>query len=316
MDRTETPQIRWHRVTRRALGALERAAAELLPRPVTLSESLRHALRAVAGGDLTGANLLDVLATEEGRALEALVARVRGLVSVGRRALGATPRSAEQLATASVTVAELTGRQRVALDRAVDEVQRMSRRARELQGQAREVAEAADRAALLALNAGIEGMRAGGEAARALTLLGEEIRRLAQRAHVGALDLAAGVGHVEEGSRSALVRLEEAQNTARAAADAATAASVAADEARRTEVEFAGLLDGWRILDDETESLVGSITRAAEQLNREVTQLRGRLRPEDAAAWSALARALGPLDPLTREVPLTDDGTPQGEAPR
>lgn len=316
MDRTESPQLRWQRVTRRALGALERAAAELLPRPVTLSESLRHALRAVAGGDLTVANLLDVLATEEGRALEALVARVRGLVSLGRRSVGSTPRAADQVAGASVKVAELTGRQRVTLDRAVDEVQRLSNRARELQVQAREVAEAADRAALLALNAGIEGMRAGGEAARALTLLGEEIRRLAQRAHTGALDLAAGVNHVEEGARSALGRLEEAQATARAVADAATEASVVADAARRTEAEFATQLEGWRVLDDETESLVGSITRSAEQLSREVVQLRGRIRPEDTSAWTALARALGPLDPLTRPYARSEAPDPPGEDPR
>ena len=315
MDRTDPSQLRWQRVTRRALGALERAAAELLPRPVTLSESLRHALRAVASGDLTVANLLDVLSTEEGRALESLVARVRALVSLGRRALGATPRAAEQVATTSVRVAELAGRQRVALDRAADEVQRLSTRARELQTLAREVAEAGDRAALLSLNAGIEGMRAGGESARALTLLGEEIRRLAQRAHVGALDLAAGVTHLEEGARSALGRLEEAQGTARAVAEAATQASAAADVARRTEAELVEALDGWRVLDDETESLVGSITQAAAQLSREVSQLRARLRPEDVSAWSALTRALGPLDALNRyDGPRsTEDG---GEAPR
>jgi methyl-accepting chemotaxis protein len=315
MDRIDPSQLRWQRVTRRALGALERAAAELLPRPVTLSEALRHALRAVASGDLTVANLLDVLSTEEGRALESLVARVRALVTLGRRALGATPRAAEQVAATSVRVAELMGRQRVTLERTAEEVQRLSTRARELQALAREVAEAGDRAALLSLNAGIEGMRVGGESARALTLLGEEIRRLSQRAHVGALDLAAGVTHLEEGARSALGRLEEVQSTTKAVADAAMQASVAADQARRTEDELVVALDGWRVLDDETESLVGSITQAAARLTQEVSQLRARLRPEDVSAWSALTRALGPLDALTRhEGPARTDDV--GEAPR
>ncbi|MBL8605088.1 MAG: hypothetical protein JNK72_24375 [Myxococcales bacterium] len=281
---------RWQGIARKTLTVFERAAGEVVSARIVAG--LLRALEAAAAGDLTEANVSAVVATDEGRALQALVGRFRRVIVRGRKAQEDAPRAIEALQRASGRVAEGATRYQVELDRCLDDVQRTASRARELQGLLGEVAEAADRASLLALNTGIEGMRAGGEAARALTLLGEEIRRLSQRAQAGADEAREGVAALTQSAEGVAQRIESARVGARSLAESATQASAAVEAARRSDEGYRKSLDEWRILDEETESMVASVNDTLGRLERELGALTARIRDDDRLGQDALERAL------------------------
>lgn len=288
-------RVRLRNLARRTLGALERAASEVLPTPEVLNAGLLAALRAVAAGDLTFRNLVPVADTHEGESLGRVVHRIRALVTLGRESLARGQGAAERVERASTQVAELAGRQQMVLDRAGEDVGRLAQRAGELAALADDVADATDRAALLSLNAGIEGMRMGGETARALTALGDEIRRLAQRASSGAAELAAGVREVGVSASGAVRVLDEARSAAVGVGEEATRAAASADAARRVDRDLAAALEGYALLDDETEALVAGIAVASDKLARDVRDARARLRESEPGARAAIEAALGRL---------------------
>ncbi len=288
-------RVRLTNLARRTLGALERAATEMLPTPAVLNAALLASLRSVAAGDLTFRNLVPVSDTHEGEALGRVVHRVRALVTLGRASLGRGGAAAERVERASTLVAELAGRQQVVLERAAEDVGRLTQRAGELATLADEVADAADRAALLSLNAGIEGMRVGGETARALTALGDEIRRLAQRAAGGATELAGGVRELGRTADAAVRVLTEARATASGVGEEATRAAASADAARRSDRDLAAALEGYALLDDETEALVAGIAAASDRLARDVRDARARLGEVEPGARAAIEAALDRL---------------------
>lgn len=242
-----------------------------------------RALRRLASGDL-GLDLAAELAgTEEGAAIEKIVGRVRGLVVAGRSAADRPKSAAAMVGAASGRLAELSNRQKVTLDRAAEEARTAAQRAKDLRGVAAEVAEAVERAGLVALNTGIEGMRAGGETARALSALGEEIRRLNQRAAAGAGELGVAVEEMDAALGGALARVDEAREHSRSIGEAAVQSSAEAEAARRAERSFGEELEGWRVRDDETEALLAGVIAGVEQLARELGALRERLGDGDEA---------------------------------
>lgn len=274
---------------------VEQAAGEALRTPEVMHSRMLDALREVAGGDLTFKALLEVVDTPEGEALGLIVQRMRALVTLTRAALDRSEGAVERVEAASERVSDLVARQRVTLDRSADDLSRINARLSELRALADDVGEAADRAALASLNAGIEGMRVGGEAARALTALGEEIRRLAQRSATGAADLGKALDDVSRTATQTSAGIDEARATAVALSSEATAAAVVAASARRAEGELRGVLRGYRMMDDETEALVTELSRSAEKLSREVSQARERLKEADPEAREAVEDALGAL---------------------
>lgn len=282
---------RWTTFVARA----EQATRDLLRPAEATASGMLDALRGVGGGDLTFKPLLPVADTAEGEALGAVVQRMRALVTLSRAALDRAEGAVEKVESASERVADLVARQRVTLDRSADDLGRMASRLTELRTLAVEVGDAADRAALASLNAGIEGMRVGGEAARALTALGEEIRRLAQRAAVGATDLAGAIDELRRTAAQVGAGVDEARATASALGGEATAAASVAASARRAEGELRGVLRGYRMMDDETEAMVTELTRTAEKLARELAVTRSRLQTADPEARAAVEQCLDAL---------------------
>ncbi len=274
------------------MDGLQRVASEVMPTPEVMNARLLAALRSVAAGDLTFRNLVPVAETHEGEALGRVVHRMRALVTLGRESLARGRGAAERVEHTSALVAELAGSQQVALDRASEDVGRVAQRALALATVADDVADAADRAALLSLNAGIEGMRVGGETARALTALGEEIRQHAQRAAAGATELAGGIRDVGRSAAGAVKALEDTREKAMGVGEEATRAAASADSARRVDRDLATALEGFALLDDETEALVAGISAASEKLSRDLRDARTRLRYAEPGARDAVEAAL------------------------
>lgn len=284
---------------RARLRRLSRALVAAAPARAGATAMVR-ALRAVASGDLTLSTLDGVPAGDGREAIAALVRRVREVVRGAR----ATARDADELVARADAawrpVLDLGARQRVSLDRALEEAQRAGERARELAPWAEEVSTSAERIAVLALNAGIEGVRAGGESARALISLGEEIRRLAQRASASADSLASGASSIERAMAASLARLEEARAASTALTAEVTRASASVEAARGSGAALHRSLEAFTLLDDETEALVRSVTSTADRLAAELRAVRARLDEvgADSAARAAVDRAVRELAAL------------------
>lgn len=280
---------------------LTRALAAAAPSRGAAAAMARVA-RAVASGDLTRATLDDVPKGEGRAALASLIDRTRELVRCAR----ATATEAAALVSRSDAawrpVLDHAARQRVALDRALEEARRAGDRARELAPWVEEVSTSAERIEVLALNAGIEGVRAGGESARAMISLGEEIRRLAQRASTSAESLAASVGTIERAMVASVARLEEARASSSALGAEATRASASIEGARGSLDQLRETLAQYRLLDDDTEAMVGAVTTAAERLASELQAVRARLDAAggDHAARDAVDRAVRAIAALDR----------------
>lgn len=265
--------------------------------------STTEALRAMARGDLTRAALDGVREPTLRAALEAMQQTLRAVVRGAR----GTHRDATSLVggidVACRALADGAARQRVALDRALEESQRAALRAEELSPWASEISEGAERIGVLSLNVGIEGLRGGTEAARALIALGEEIRRTALRVATTADALSAGTAEVGRALAASQSRLEEARSTGQALGAEVARASAAVESARASAVELRDALAELRLLDDDTEALVASVTAAAERLAHELKTAQARVRDEaqHSAARDAVDRAVRALAALAAE---------------
>lgn len=265
-----------------------------------LASSTAAALRAMSRGDLTLAALGEARDPELRAALEALLGKLREIV---RGARGAHRDATSVLSGVDVAcrdLADAAARQRVSLDRAAEETQRAAARAEELAPWAAEVAANAERIAVLSLNTGIEGMRGGTEAARALISLGEEIRRTAQRVGVTAEALTSGATGVAKALAATQSRLEEARTSAQALTQEVGRASAAVESAKASASELRAALSDISMLDDETEALVASVTDSAGRLAAELRAVRARVSGEadGSAAREAVERAIRELAAL------------------
>lgn len=290
----ESRRSRWRRVARAlVVGADARAVVA----------STAAAVREMARGDLTRAALDGVREPTLRASLEALQQTLRAVVRGAR----GTHRDATSLVggidVACRALADGAARQRVALDRALEESQRAAVRAEELSPWAAEIAEGAERIGVLSLNVGIEGLRGGTEAARALIALGEEIRRTAQRVGSTADALSAGTAEVGRALAASQSRLEEARSTGQALGAEVARASAAVESARASAVDLRDALSELRLLDDDTEAMVASVTAAAERLAQELKAAQARVRDEaqHSAARDAVDRAVRALASLAAE---------------
>ncbi|MEZ4408440.1 MAG: hypothetical protein R3A52_18495 [Polyangiales bacterium] len=258
-------------------------------------DGLLDALRAVARGDLTVDPRPERVGPSGAEALSTLVKRVGALVLAARASRSLHDAAPAALAAASARVGEAAARERVSLERAVDDLAWAAGRARELHAVAEGVVDCSERSALVSLNAEIEGLRAGGEAARGMSLLGDELRRLNQRGAAGATSLAEGLTELSAALDAARVKVESAREALRALSDEAARAAAAAEGARRAERALGEALEGWSLVDDETAARARELTAAAERLAGEAAALRARLGAVDGAAKEELARALAAL---------------------
>jgi methyl-accepting chemotaxis protein len=265
------------------------------------TQALLNALSALADGDLSfrAASLLD--GTPEGARLTEAITRVRELHLAAQGALGGGSGRLDEVRSAAEKAADTASRQRVSLDRVVEQLKQVTQRVDELAASATEMGDTSDRASLLALNTGIEGLRVGGEVARTLGSLGEELRKLSQRTAGGARELAGGLKTIVEQSRGVLTTLDDARNAARQSGEEASRAATAAEAARRADKALATAVSRFHLMDEQTEALVAQIESGVDRLAADVDRARERLAALEPSARTVVEGALARVGTLARK---------------
>lgn len=169
-----------------SLFEMRTAPPEVAP-PTVLDRSLER----LARGELDPSVLLGLEGTSAHASLDALRARLRALVEAAQglhRAAGAPLENAGQQAEKA---ADALGLLRTWLERTLDAAGAATERAGQVSGGAGAAATACERVSVLALNVALEGVRVGGDAGRALGVLGDELRSQGQRAAVQVRELGA-----------------------------------------------------------------------------------------------------------------------------
>ncbi len=256
--------------------------------------ALRSALDAIAQGDLVhrpSAKLAPDATTRITSALE----RVRTLVRAANESTGVASR-AGAIIDAVERAANAGNHQRLALDRSSDELRPLTTRLDDLAQETAELAATGDRIALLALNTGIEGLRVGGEVARALGGLGDEIRRLALRTSLSAREIGEALRASAELTQRAMASLEDARGALRQIADEVTRAAASAESVRVADDALGDAAKAFRVLDAESDALVVRLDEAADRLGPDIARARALAQGGDAedieAALARLAAAL------------------------
>lgn len=251
--------------------------------------ALRAALDAIARGDLVHRPEA-ALPEPKAERIIAAMERVRTLVRAATEASGAASR-AGTIIDAVERAANAGNHQRLALDRSSDELRPLTTRLDDLAQETAEIAATGDRIALLALNTGIEGLRVGGEVARALGGLGDEIRRLALRTALSAREIGESLRASAERTQRTMASLEDARAALRQIADEVTRAATWAESVRVADDALTDAAKSFRVLDAETDALVSRLDDAATRLASDVARARSLAQQGDAEdVEAALAR--------------------------
>ncbi len=265
-----------------------------------VSRALLQSLTVLATGDLSPRVVAALEGTPEGARLSELLALVRALHQAAQDSLRSAGGGLDEVRAAAERAADTASRQRMSIDRVTEQLKQLSNHVDELSATATEMGEASDRASLLALNTGIEGLRVGGEVARTLGSLGEELRKLSQRTAAGARELTAGLRTIVEQSRGAVASLDDARNAARVSGEEASRAAAAADAARRADRALLAAVGRFHVMDEQTEALVAKLESHAEQLAGDVARARDRLTTLDEPARRAIEGALARVTEITK----------------
>ena len=264
------------------------------------SNALLAAITALAEGDLSLRVAAPLEGTAEAARFVEAVTRVRELHLAAQGALGAGTGRLDEVRAAAERAADTASRQRLSLDRVVEQLRQVSQRVDELAAAAAEMGDASDRASMLALNTGIEGLRVGGEVARTLGSLGEEMRKLSVKSADGARELAGGLKAIVNQSRTTLNALDEARTAAKQSGEEASRAATAAEAARRDDKALATAVSRFHVMDEQTESLVTLIESGVDRLATDVAQARKRLDSLEPAARKTVEAALARVEALSR----------------
>jgi len=252
-------------------------------------DALRAALEAFAKGDLVYRPPTSTPQDAAAKITSALE-RIRTLVRAAHEATGVGAR-ANTIIDAVERAANAGNHQRLALDRTTDDLRPLSTRLDDLAQETAELAATGDRIALLALNTGIEGLRVGGEVARALGGLGDEIRRLALRMAMSSREIGEALRASAELTQRSMMSLEDARAALRQIADEVTRAAASAESVRVTDDALRDAASSFRVLDVESEALVSRLEQSAERLGPDVARARALAQQDGGEdVQAALAR--------------------------
>ncbi len=273
-------------------AAALQGAAKPEPTDADATRALLDALSAIAAGDLSLRLANPLEGRPEGVRVAEILARVRELHLAAQGAIGAGTGRLDEVRAAAERASDTASRQRLSLDRVTEQVKQLAQRADDLAASAVEMGDTSDRAALLALNTGIEGLRVGGEVARTLGSLGEELRKLSQRSAGGARELATGLKGLVDQARGAVGTLDEARAAAKIAGDEAARAASAAESARRADVALTAAVTRFHAMDTQTEALVAQIDASVDRLSSDVERARAQLAGLEPSARTVVETAL------------------------
>jgi methyl-accepting chemotaxis protein len=263
------------------------------------SLALRAAIDALAAGNLSfrpSSSVSPGLA----RAIDQAFERVRTLIRAARATSVGSETRADAIVESVERAATAGNHQRISLDRAADELRPLAARLEQLSSESSALAHDADRVALLALNTGIEGLRVGGEVARALGALGDEVRRLALEMGSRARETREGLQSSLELSRRAAAGIDEARSALRSIADEVTRAAAAAEAIRSADDALRACSEGFRVMDPESAAVVSALDRAADGLREDLARAKAACVQDDASGEEIRA-ALARLRHVLRE---------------
>ncbi|MDP3279048.1 MAG: methyl-accepting chemotaxis protein [Deltaproteobacteria bacterium] len=280
-----------------ALPAIE-PVPEALPSAAELSEEhvfLRAFFDAVVEGDLSARlpAASDPLVQRGEETLE----RLRTLLRSARESTEGVGLRADTIVDAIEHAASAGNQQRIILDHAMDEMRPLLVRLNDLQHETAEITTSCDRIALLALNTGIEGLRVGGEVARALSTLGDEIRRLAVRSSLTARELGEALKSTGESAKRGSTNIEEARAMLRHIADEVTRAASSAESVRIADETLRDATAGFRVLDIESEELLLRLDDTATRLADELVRA-GKLAQRNVAGSEDVRAAVARIQKL------------------
>jgi methyl-accepting chemotaxis protein len=257
------------------------------------ADAMRAALEGIASGNLTY-RAPNAASPATAQVVNDALDRVRTLVRAAHESSGGVGTRADNIVEAVERAANAGNHQRLSLDRTADELRPLSSRLDDLAQETSELATIGDRIALLALNTGIEGLRVGGEVARALGGLGDEIRRLALRTAMSAREIGEALRGSAELSQRATMGLEDARTALRSIADEVTRAAASAESVRVSDDSLRDAARMFRVLDVESEALVERLEEAASRIAPDVARAR-ELAAVDGTASEDVQAALARL---------------------
>jgi methyl-accepting chemotaxis protein len=274
--------------------------AEEDPSQTTLDGlALRAAIDALASGSLSFRPSPSV-SPGLARGIDEAFERIRTLVRAARATTVGSETRADAIVESVERAATAGNHQRISLDRAADELRPLAARLEQLGSETSAIAQDADRVALLALNTGIEGLRVGGEVARALGALGDEVRRIALEMAGRAREVREGLQSSIELSRRSSTGIDEARAALRTIADEVTRAAAAAEAIRSADDALRASSEGFRVMDPESAAVVAALDRTADVLRADVERARTAC-ARDGASSEEIRAALARLRLALRE---------------
>lgn len=211
---------------------------------------------------------------------------------------------ATSAATSALSLSQAAGaqasQQRTALEAAIDSVQNLSSRARDVRSSLDRAREALEQIRIVALNAGLEGARLGDAAGRSLALIAEEVREHAGRAQAALSEQAKALQQMDAERERLQEHVDGAQQRSAELARELLQTQAAQRDAGAALDELGGRLQTVTQTDPETARLVAEAAEHARSLASALSSLTSK--PHRASLLGALSPALGPLLGLLREL--------------
>ncbi|MCC7539256.1 MAG: hypothetical protein IT379_23740 [Deltaproteobacteria bacterium] len=234
------------------------------------------------------------------RQTERLLDRVTETVVRARRESRAVTMATRDLTGAAEHAATSTSIARASLDGASDQLRAGTGRLSDAVAQLELLGDLSSRTGMLALNAAIEAARVGGEAARALAMVAEEIRKLAQRSAAVSQEVLDGIEAAQQDIQSTLGAIEEGRRLTGQASEAVARCASSSEAVVRAAESLETAVTPYRVDDPLAAELAATVRRRRDEL---LADLDGVARDAGRVVdTEEVARALGELERAVASV--------------
>lgn len=200
------------------------------------------------------------------RQAERLLERMTETVVRARRDSRTVALASRDLTGAAEHAATSTSIARASLDGASDQLRVGTARLSDAVAQLELLGDLSSRTGMLALNAAIEAARVGGEAARALAMVAEEIRKLAQRSAAVSQEVLDGIEAAQQDIQSTLGAIDEGRRLTGQASDAVARCATSSETVVRAAESLESTVTPYRVDDPLAAELAASVRRRRDEL--------------------------------------------------